>query len=148
MRGFSSGVGESSSEEELSSKVEESALWRGEELAGEGRRSGLGEWVGLIWEAMLLDEAAFLMAVVARLLFEGALVTVTALGTPRRATMGLIVLFMGKWRERSMIGTGGVAERGVPIKGLFLPLDFTATGLALPRMAVWAGKVFTTALPR
>ena len=73
--------------------------------------------------------------------------TFTALGTPNRATIGLVVfVFEISCLLRSIIGSGGVAD--LDSTGLFLPFDLTATGLALPRIAVWAGMALTIALPR
>ena len=74
-------------------------------------------------------------------------VTVTVLGTPSRATIGLVVfVLIRSCCAFSTEGIGGVLDRKLA-EGLFLPFTLTATGFALPRMAVCAGSVLTTALP-
>ena len=67
-----------------------------------------------------------------KLLFEVDLVTVTALGVPRRATIGLRV-FMDVAVGRFRVGIGGVVDRGEST-GLFFSFDLTLTAVALPRM--------------
>lgn len=141
-------AGESSSLLEASSKVEESTLRR--DLALEAWRSslieGTSESPGLVGVGFFVAERARWLLLL--LLMEGILVTVTALGKPIRATVGPAVLsWSGAGLERSITGRGGVMDLGEPT-GLLLLLDLRATGFAFPRIAVWAGIVLTTALPR
>ena len=84
----------------------------------------LGTGLGVFWAA----------AAAARL--PVGRVTVTALGIPNRATIGLVVFVeMDCCCARSIVGTGGVLDREIS-EGLFLPFDLTATGFALYRTAV------------
>ena len=123
-------AGESSSLE-ASSKVDEVPSCRDSAIDPLRSRVDILAWDRSLGTGLVGFWAA---AVAARLPFER--VTVTALGTPNRAIMGLVVFVeMGCCCARSIVGTGGVLDRELS-EGLFLPFDLTATGFALYRTAV------------
>lgn len=148
----SCGEGTSSSLLDASSKVEEFASC-GLGACIETRRCGLLSDVlcefSLITGLGLFTVAGLSGLLVFRLLFDSVFVTVTAFGVPSRATIELLVFMggpVGGWRG-SVVGIGGVADRGVSI-GLCFSLDFKLTAVAFPRMIFWAATGLMTALLR